>query len=1495
MSQTVHIDLVTPEAEGLPQAPRAAVPYTSALSVRATELARNLAWLPGQRAARPLWNRYRSLSRALKPLLTMLESSPPKLLSDDFRWLHDNVRLLEAGLEDVRDAFKVRHQLPHVRAQAGVVIPRIAALAEDLLDATTYKFSELQFTAYVQAFQEITVLNMMELWTLVPVLKLVLLEQIAVHGRRLLADPTGTYGVEALIRSLRDVGHTGWNTVIEPLILFDHVLREDPVGAYSRMDFDSRTLYRKKLVNIAEHSDCTEMEVARKALALAREAQEHPDQDPRVAQRRSHVGFYLLAEGTPLLEQRVGFHHPLAQRVHAFLRIHPDEIYLTGIAVLTFAIMSAAVLFLTNPHSSLGLILLSTLALLLPSSQSAVQIMNYLATLFLPAEILPKLDLSDGLPADCVTLVCVPAVLLGQRQVHKLVEDLEVRFLGNQDPSLRFALLTDLPDSSEEPREDNSLVDLCSDLIRKLNEKYAAQGMESFLLLHRRRIYNPREKLWMGWERKRGKLMDLNNLLCGQHDSFPIKAGNRSLLLGVRFVITLDSDTELPRGSAHRMVGALAHPLNQAIVDPDSNTVVAGYGILQPRVGVSVQSTARSRLASIYSGQTGFDIYTRAVSDVYQDLYGEGTFVGKGIYEVQTLHRVLDRRFPRNSLLSHDLIEGAYARAGLVSDIEVIEDYPSHYSAHNRRKHRWLRGDWQIVEWLRPSVPDESGRQVPNTLSLISQWKILDNLRRSLVEPSMFVLLVLGWFVLGRPWFWTLAAVALLFLPAWVQFVLELAHAVVLKRTAIALDAWDGFVDANIADGLTLTFLAHQALLSLDAVVRTLVRRVITRQRLLQWETAAQAELTGYKRTVLDIYLNCTPAVATGLFLLLWFVQRRALPAALPILLLWAFSKPVSMWLNRPPRAPRKQASERDRRLLRLAALRIWRYFAEFSTEEHHWLIPDNVQEEPPSIAARISPTNLGFLLNARQVACNFGYLTVPEFAQQTLRTLETVSHLQKYRGHLFNWYDTRSLLPLSPVSVSSVDSGNLVASLWTLQQGSLELLERPLLPPELEHGFQDHLDLLADLGVLPSRRFSALKKQGKRQDWLPYLLGIADAVFGDINRRTSKPKRASARWFAEQAEERIKQVRRTAQLYSPWLLQEFAALQGDPAMSLGHQSEVLTLERIPSFIDALTARLQAALNANGQEKSSATYQQLLALLPEARARVVRLIEDLGIIADQAGALAAEMDFAFLLDPRRRLLSVGFDVETEQINSACYDLLATESRIAVFTAVAKDDIPQETWFLLGRPHALDQGRAVLLSWTGTMFEYLMPALWMRIYPNTLLERSTAAAVWSQRAYAAKRRIPWGISESAYFRTDESGNYQYFAFGVPQLAAHKLDEDAPVISPYSSFLALHVDPSSALRNLRNMQGRRWVGPYGFYEAIDFHPSRRRSWFRGYELVRCWMAHHQGMSLLSIANFLHDDVVQRWFHSHPRVQATELLLQEKAAAHPRLVRRNHRAKA
>ncbi len=1499
MPQNPHLETANANEEAQPPERIAeTAPEYSELRSHASELARDLPWHPTVKSSDWIVKQRRALNASLGPVLVALHQPAPKTeVSDDFHWLHDNVRLVNSELHATADAVKPLSKIPHAYTSSGEMVPRAAAVAHGFLTAAAYEFREPAFAAYVQAFQEITHLNVKELWALVSCMKVTLLKEVAIRGARVLSDPQSAYGLGACMRSLREIGDASWKEIIEPLIMFDQVLREDPAGSYGGMDFESRELYRKKIVDIAERCDFTEMAIAQEALAMAREAQRQKPQGSRVALRQSHIGYYLISAGRDLLHKKVQFRPSIAERLRLFLRRHPDEFYIPSITVLCFAIMSAIVLLITNPYSAPELIFLALLVLLLPSSQSAVELVNYLTTSLLRAEILPKLDFSEGIPDDCTTLVAVPTLLLNEQQVRRLVDDLEVRFLGNHDRNLHFVLLSDLPDSRQPSREDDPLIDLCTELIEGLNEKYADQGGGSFVLLHRHRIYNPREGVWMGWERKRGKLLDLNKLLRQQYDSFPVKAGNLSVLPNARYVITLDSDTELPRGSAHRMVGALAHPLNQAIIDSVNNIVVAGYGILQPRVGVSVQSAAASRLANIYSGQTGFDIYTRAVSDVYQDLYGEGSFAGKGIYEVDTVHQVLDRRFPRNALLSHDLIEGAYARAGLVSDIEVIEDYPSHYSAYNRRKHRWLRGDWQITAWLLSRVPDESGQLVRNPIALVSQWKIFDNLRRSLVEPATFLLLVLGWLVLpGKPIYWTLATVAILFVPAWFRFTIELIRAAAERNSQVARDALDSLFTANVSVLLTLTFVAHQMLLSLDAVVRTLIRRMVTGRRLLEWETAAEAELGGKKkRTPVDVYMDWVPPLALALGVLLWFSRRSAFYAALPILVLWAGSKFISIWLNRPHHPSRSEPSQRDNSFLRRAAIRTWRYFAEFATEEHNWLIPDNLQEHPPTIAARVSPTNLGFLLNARQVACEFGYLTVAEFAEQTLRTLSTAVKLPKCRGHLLNWYDTRSLAPLTPAFVSSVDSGNLVASLWTLQHGALDLLRRPLLQPALAEGFLDYLRILADLRAFPRRRVNAFRED-IREDWLQSILRFPDSSLAATTDAPRSRREVDAQWFRGEARVRLESIRETVRLSAPWLLPEFASLRTDAAINAKTGWDILALEAAPEFIDALASRLETALHSESNGDQRILYKKLQTLLPDALRYVRGLIEDLVKISSVAAELAENMDFKFLLHPKRKLLSVGFDVESQQLNSACYDLLASESCIALFTAIAKDDIPQESWFLLGRSHVVDRGHPVLLSWTGTMFEYLMPALWMRTFPDTLLQRSRSASVRAQQAYTASRDIPWGISEAAYSLTDEAGNYQYYAFGIPSLALRKGEVTATVISPYSTFLALSIEASAALRNLRKMARQHWVGPYGFYESVDFNPTTRSplTWKNPWrrfsdknrpEVVHCWMAHHQGMSFLAIANYLHHDVIQQWFHSDPRVQATELLLHEKPVSHVR----------
>jgi cyclic beta-1,2-glucan synthetase len=1476
MTGANHRDVLVEMAERLEPIPAGSPQRESALTEGARQWAHAIVWLPTTKESGHFAERWAALNRSLEPLLSEVDFQlgPDEQLPEDLQWMHDNVRLVRATQTEVQQSVSSLRRVPHVRTPDKVLMPRVLAIAQDFLRAVEYRYSDAAFAAYLKAFQTVTGLNMAELSLLPPALKLVVLEEFVTRGKEVIKKPEQPRRISDLMASMRESSEAPWRELLEPLIVFEPVLALDPARAYARSDFQSRELYRHTVAHYAEHSDCSELEIAQQAIDLALESVSNPPADPRLAWRKSHVGYYLIGEGAKQMRARAGVRLPLGERVQEFLRRHPDEFYLGGVELLTLLIVIAIMTPAFNAFNSFLGRIFAIILLLLPASQSAVEVMNYLTTALLPPRILPKLDFSEGIPADCVTMVVVPTLLLNEKQVRRLVEDLEIRYLGNTSRNLHYALLTDMPDSAESPNEDDPLVELGAGLIRELNEKYAGQQRGKFFLFHRHRIYNPREGVWMGWERKRGKLLDFNRLINGKYDSFPVKIGDVTLLPEVRFVLTLDSDTELPRGTAHRLVGAMAHPLNQAIVDPHDNIVVAGYGILQPRVGISVQSASQSRLASIYSGQTGFDIYTRATSDVYQDLKGEGIFTGKGIYEVETLSRVLEHRFPRNALLSHDLIEGAYARAGLVSDVEVIDDYPSHYSAYNRRKHRWVRGDWQIVSWLFSRVPDETGRRVPNPISFLSRWKIVDNLRRSLVEPGIFLLFVLGWTTLpGKPLYWTLVTIAILFVPPWFQFAFSVVRSLAAGAFRPIGDAATSLGKAMVSVFLTLTFLAHQTLISADAVFRTYYRRLVSRQRLLQWETAAEAEMGGGKSTFVDVLLNWTPVMALIVGAIVYFSHRHAIYDALPILLLWAFSKPMSAWLNRPPRPAQKHVTLQDQRFLRRAALYIWRYYATFSTAEHNWLIPDNVQEEPPRIAARLSPTNLGFLFNARQVAVEFGYLTTPEFVQQNLRTLDTVARLAKDHGHLYNWYDTRTLEADRPRFVSTVDSGNLAASFITLKGGCLELLNSPLLNPALLDGYADHLGALADLEVVSPKLARAFEKENGLQ-WLDRLLSSIEipAVEQTVERV------ADANWFREQTTGLIQQVRQTIHDYMPWLLPEFAALRADATLSSLMNCDSFALAQMPECIEQLRIKLEVSISLGMDNRE--LRQALLTKLPAARLNSLRLIEQLRTMAAQCDQLYRDMDFAFLLDRRRKLLSIGYDVEARKVHAACYDLLASEARIAAFISVAKGDIPQESWFQMSRSHVVVEGRPVLISWTGTMFEYLMPQLWMRSYPETMLENSKEASVFAQQMYADDKGIPWGISECAFAKVEDNGAYGYRAFGVPQLALQQ-DEERLVVAPYATMLAVGIDPPEAISNLRWMTKKGWFGAYGYYEAADFTADVRPSRRQRFALVRSWMVHHQGMSLLAIANFLKHGVVQRWFRADARVQATELLLQERPA--------------
>jgi hypothetical protein len=1007
--------------------------------------------------------------------------------------------------------------------------------------------------------------------------------------------------------------------------------------------------------------------------------------------------------------------------------------------------------------------------------------------------------------------------------------------------------------------------------VDELNAKYATQDGGSFFLLHRHRVFNARQGVWMGWERKRGKLLDLNKLLVHSFDTFPVKAGPLQLLDRVRYVITLDSDTQLPRGSAARLTGTIAHPLNQAIIDPRLRIVTEGYGILQPRVGVSVGSASRSRMAALYSGETGFDIYTRAVSDAYQDLFGEGIFTGKGIYEVSVLHELLEHRFPRNALLSHDLIEGAYVRVGLATDIEVIDDYPSHYSAHTRRKHRWLRGDWQILRWLFSPVPDETGRSVVNPISTISRWKIFDNLRRSLIEPFTFLLFIFGWFFLpGGPVYWTIATLIVLLLPGLVQLGFNISRAVFDVSLVAAKETFSTFAASLGITILNLIFLPHHMLLSLDAIVRSLNRTLISGRNLLDWETAAQAE-AGTSTSSLDRYLNLSPVIALVIAAMLAWTHPHALLAAAPVLVLWALAPVAVFWLDSPPRREEGPLSTADRSFLERQALQIWRFFSEFGCEQNHWLIPDNVEEQGMRQVLTLSPTNLGMLLNSRQAAYEFGFITLPEFAAQTLGTLGTYDKLEKQRGHIYNWYDIGRLQPIAPKIVSAVDSGNLAASFYTLHTGALDLLKRPILNPNTFAALEDMLHGRSD-----KRQRGKHSSSGEPQT----MQALVRRLLEDSQPSPNVEEEAQD-WLLEEASCRQRALASFVEEYTPWLLPRFAPLfeYFGVAASAKKQdldskqgSQVPTLQTAVQYVSALERRIVDTPVTHAEGSSlSGLATELRSLLPAVRERLTQLQAEIADIVVRTERCAEAMDFSFLLVKSRQLLSIAYDGTTGELHPACYDLLASEARIASLLAIAKGDIPQESWFRLGRSHVLVNGRAALLSWTGTMFEYMMPALWMRTFPDTLIARSLQNVVRIQRDHV--RDIPWGISESGFAETDEAGRYLYQAWGVPALALKYGAEDGPVISPYSTFLALPLLRNDALANLRRMAAMNWTGAYGFYEAADFTQGRQP------RLVRSWMAHHQGMSLLSLTNLLHENIVQRWFHANPLVRATQLLLHEK----------------
>jgi cellobiose phosphorylase len=1314
------------------------------------------------------------------------------------------------------------------------------------------------------------------------------------------------------VTSLRFLSAMEWKKFVESLSLVEEILRSDPADVYRKMDFATRDRYRHAVEFLARHSQMAEAEVARRAIQLAADSGRKNGR----AGRTAHVGFYLIDKGQSMLGSLLKVRWPWRTLIERSIHRFPLAFYAGGIGLIalltTLGFMQQA-RALEVQGWWLGFF---TLVFLLCASQLAVTLMNWLSTLLVKPRLLPRLDYSRGIAADCRTMVVVPTMLTSLEGVDRLIETLEIQHLSNRDQHLHFALLTDFRDAPEEIMPgDQTLLQRARAGVEMLSRKYFADRPDLFFLLHRPRRWNAGEGLWMGYERKRGKLTEFNALLRGGgRDCFSEIVGVTAILPLIKYVITLDTDTQLPREAARQLAGTMAHPLNLPEFDAARGIVSEGYSILQPRVGVSLPSARRSWFVRLFASDAGIDPYTREVSDVYQDIFREGSFIGKGIYDVDAFQQAMHGRFPENTVLSHDLLESCHARSALVCDVEFYEEFPSRYNVDVDRRHRWIRGDWQIAQWLLPRVPGSDARRIANPLSTLSQWKIFDNLRRSLVPVALLILLLGNWLLFPE-----LGGRGLLLVLCLVAFPGGLSALVNALGKPADLP-WAMHLRQVVGSGcrqlgqifLTLAFLPYDAFISLDAIGRTLLRLLVTHKRLLEWQTSSdserstRADLIGFYST-----MWIEPVVALGAGLFLAIRQPVQLPLALPMLGVWFAAPWIAWWISQPIKSAPPNLTMEQLTFLRRTARKTWHYFETFVTAEENWLPPDNFQEVPaPRIASRTSPTNIGLALLANLAARDLGYLSVGALIRRTQDTFGTMQRLERHRGHFYNWYDTRTLEPLLPRYLSSVDSGNLAGHLLTLSSGLRELPDEKIFTPQVFAGLRDTVKILRDL----TRENARLATLDADLEKAPVCLSAAYALLEKTRSQATEIAAALAsesegvkgwaeillRQCAEHWEDLI--------FLAPWLAwptpvrnlrQERAAPAAPPAAGkdeglftsmeakleekLAQLDQAPTLREVAQLAKLLCPLIETTLRdrtAGPIQSSNEEQMQLAELsrcLREASEHAGQRLLALESLAKQSDELAA-MDFAFLFDPARDLFSVGYNVTEHRRDTSFYDLLASEARLCSYVAIALGQVPQDHWFSMGRLLVAARGEPILVSWSGSMFEYLMPLLVMPNYENTLLDHTCKAAVQQQIEYGRLRGVPWGISESGYNRTDVQLNYQYRAFGVPGLGLKRgLAEDL-VIAPYATAMALMVAPVAACENLQRLEVEGRAGTYGFHEAVDYTPTRLPP-DETSATIRSFLAHHQGMSLLALVNLLRDYPMQRRFMACPLLKAADLLLQER----------------
>ena len=1436
-------------------------------------------------------------------------------------WLLDNYHLVEAHIREIRDDLPpgFYRQLPKLADGPFIGYPRVLGLAWAYVAHTDSHFDSDSWSRFITAYQRVQPLTIGELWAVAITLRIVLVENLRrladqiTAGRaaradadaladRLVAagcatsaldtdiatrdpgafsepfaaqlakrlrgqDPRTTpalgwlesrlerHGtsveevvlhaqqrqgasnvtVRNIITSMRLICDIDWAELFERVSLVDARLRT--ASGFAAMDFATRNQYRSAIEQMARGCPLSETAIAERVLAVAQSAADGAGEGE--AERVGDPGFHLIAEGRLAFERAIGYRPPTRLRIGRLnIRLGIGG-YVGAILVLTAGLLALALWGLAATGLAVGWLVAFALATVLPATEVATALINRAINWSFGAITLPGLELKSGVPQALRTLVAVPTLLTSEADLREQIERLEVHHLAGAGGDMVFALLLDGVDADQEMLPgDAPLLAMAVEWIDRLNRRHGpAPSGERFLLLHRRRVFNAGENAWMGWERKRGKLHELNRLLRGASDTTFIPIGGQPprVPAGVRYVITLDADTRLPRDAALRLIGKMAHPLNRPRYSTRLRRIIGGYGILQPRVTPSLPVGREGSLYQrVFSAPGGMDPYAAAASDVYQDLFGQGSYTGKGIYDVDAFEAALAGRVPENALLSHDLFEGVFAGAGLASDVELVEEFPARYDVAAKRQHRWTRGDWQLLPWV---LGLHTGHEpVPS----IGRGKMLDNLRRSTVAPSLLVALGVCWLL---PPLSALVGVLLVLATIATPTLLPPLFAVVPPRAGIRLRNHLGKLAGEVRLAaqqtlLTVVFLPDQAWRMGDAIVRTLLRLLVTRRHLLEWTTAAQSSgrprltLAGFYRQMAGgTALAMAMAVATVL------VAPASWPLVLPFALLWLAAPAVALWASRsPPVARQLVVSVADADELRRVARRTWRFFETFVTAADNMLPPDNFQEDPnPVIAHRTSPTNLGLYLLSAVAARDFGWAGTVQTIERLEATLASMQQLSRFKGHFLNWYDTQDRRVLEPAYVSSVDSGNLAGHLIVLAN-TCETWRSAPPSPCIRQGLMDTLSL-ARLAL------ESLPAEGSRGRELAALLE-------DIGTQLSGVQPLD-------------------------VVLPLAGRLGEKAANLAQTGQSAD---IPDDTPELAFWLRALADTvaeHARDRSAGDG--------------VQLEQRLQAIADAARALAGNMDFGFLFDPERKLLSIGYSLTEQSLDVSCYDLLASEARLASLFAIAKGDVPTRHWFHLGRSATPLGNGAALISWSGSMFEYLMPTLVMREPVGSLLEQTNRLVVARQAAYGQALGIPWGVSESAYNARDLALTYQYSNFGIPGLGLKRGLSENVVIAPYATGLAAMVNPTAARANYDRLVQMGALGRFGFYEAVDFTRSRLPA-DQSSAIVRTFMAHHQGMTIVAIANCLLAGRMRDRFHREPMIQACELLLQERmprdvAIAHPR----------